>query len=96
MSVITDETEISIAPLDDQVGYLNAEMAFTGSAEGGASTLKFSWDWDDKDGIQEDSVGRTAGHTFRKAGKYTVTLTVSDVDGVKKPQTTKIELEIAN
>ena len=94
MGVITDDTDISIAPLEDQVGYLNAETTFTGAAEGGASTLKFSWDWDDKDSIQEDSVGRTASHTYRKAGKYTITLTVSDVDGVKKPQTSKIELDV--
>jgi hypothetical protein len=94
VSVITDDTEISPAPLDDQIAFINADLLFTGSAEGGASTLKFSWDWDDKDGIQEDATGRMANHTFKKAGKYTVTLTVSDIDGVKKSQSTRLELDV--
>jgi hypothetical protein len=94
IGIITDETDISIAPLEDQIVFPNQDITFTGNAEGGSSTLKFSWDWDDKDGVQEDSVGRTANHSFKKTGKYTVTLTVSDVDGVKKPQTSKIELDV--
>jgi len=94
VSVVTDDTEISPAPLDDQIAFVNADLTFTGGAEGGSSSLKFSWDWDDKDGIQEDASGRVAYHTFKKAGKYTVTLTVSDVDGVKAPQSTKLELDV--
>jgi hypothetical protein len=94
VGIITDDTEISPAPLDDQIAFINADLLFTGSAEGGASTLKFSWDWDDKDGIQEDATGRTVSHTFRKAGKFTVTLTVSDIDKVKTAHTTRLELDV--
>ena len=96
IGVVTDETDISIAPLEDQIVFPNQDITFTANAEGGASTLAFSWDWDDKDDIQQDAVGRTATHTFKKTGKYTVTLTVRDVDGVKKSQTSKIELDVQN
>jgi hypothetical protein len=93
--LLTDETEINVSPLDDMIAFPNSELSFSGAAEGGASTLKFSWDFDSSDGIQQDAVGRTVNYTFRKAGKYTVTLTVSDVDGLKKPQSVTLDLDVA-
>ena len=95
MQVITDETEISVTPLEDQIAFINNEMVFSGEAEGGASTLRFAWDWDLKDGIQEDAVGRSVLHTFKTTGKFVITLTITDVDGLKKPQTVKQELEVS-
>lgn len=95
IQVITDDTEISVAPLEDQIAFINNEMVFSADGEGGASTLRFSWDFDAKDGIQEDATGRSVSHVFRKDGKFIITLTVTDVDGLKKPQTIKQELDVA-
>lgn len=95
ISVLTDETEISIAPLDDQIAFTDDEMTFVGSAEGGAGTLRFCWDWDARDGIQEDSIGRAVTHVFKKPGKYTITLTVKDEDGLKKSHSVTLELDVA-
>lgn len=95
INVITDDTEISIAPLDEQIAFARTTLSFAGSAEGGATTLKYSWDFDAKDGIQEDATGRTVSKSYSRAGKYTVTLTVSDVDGLKPPATTRVELDVA-
>jgi type 1 fimbria pilin len=102
MDVVTDDTEISVTDLDDQIAFIDNEMSFTGDAEGGSSTLKFSWDWDAADGIQEDDTGRTVKHVFPKTifrgsedvHKVIVTLTVSDVDGLKKPVSKKLSLEV--
>jgi hypothetical protein len=102
MDVITDETEISVADLEDQIAFADNDMTFVGDAEGGASTLKFSWDWDASDGIQEDDTGRVAKHVFpaklfrgeEKLRKVTVTLTVTDVDGLKAPQRKSVALEV--
>lgn len=87
ISTVIDETEISVAPLEDQVFFAGQETVFVGNAEGGAATLKYSWDFDSSDGIQEDAVGRVVSHVFPRTGgekKYNITLTVSDYDGIKK------------
>lgn len=95
IQVVTDDTEISVSPLDDMDAFINNDIPFQGDAEGGSSTLRFSWDWDARDGIQEDATGRSVTKVFTKAGKIVVTLTVSDVDGLKKPQSVKLELDVA-
>jgi hypothetical protein len=103
IDVLTDETEVSVADLDDQIAFADNEMSFVGDAEAGASTLKFSWDWDASDGIQEDDTGRTVKHVFpaklfrgdEQIHKVVVTLTVTDVDGLKAPQRKTLALEIS-
>lgn len=95
IQVITDDSEIDVAPLEQIDAFADNDIPFQGDAEGGASTLKFTWDWDAADGIQEDAVGRSVNKVFKKAGKVVITLTVSDVDGLKKPQSAKLELDIA-
>lgn len=94
INVVTDETDISVEPLDEQNAVLNDQVTFTAEAQGGASTLKYSWDLDG-DG-KEDKTGRTVSYTYRKAGTFRVTLTVSDVDNVKKPATTAVDLEVTD
>jgi FOG: PKD repeat len=95
INVITDDTDINVEPLEDQIAFVNDSLTFVAIAEGGASTLRYSWDFDAKDGIQEDAVGRVVEHGWRTPGTYKVTLTVSDEDGLKKPQTTSIDIEVA-
>ena len=95
IQVITDDTEISVTPLEDQIAFINNDMVFSGDGEGGASTLHFSWDFDANDGIQEDARGRSVSHVFRKDGKFVITLTITDVDGLKKAQTVKQTLDVA-
>ena len=111
INIITDETEINIAPLDDIIAFALQPTPFVGNAEGGASTLKYSWDFDASDGIQADAVGRVITHVFPRstsaasggsqnggAGQrtYKVTLTVSDVDGIKKPQSVTMDLNVSD
>jgi hypothetical protein len=102
INVLVDETELSVAPLDDQIIFALQPITFVGSADGGASTVRFSWDFDSRDGIQEDAVGRTVTYAFPRSGqqsgqkKYTITLTISDVDGMKKPVSTTLEVEVTD
>ena len=65
---------------------------YVASANGGATPLKYSWDWDDTDGIQEESIGRSVEHTYYKDRDYVGTLTVSDVYGIKPPVTTRFKI----
>jgi len=94
IGVVTDDTDIDVAPLEEQIAYVGDELSFAGNANGGASTLKYSWDFNDRDGIQEDATGRVVTHIFRAPGKVKVTLTVSDVDGIKPPKTESVELDV--
>jgi hypothetical protein len=100
IGVITDETEITVAPLDAPPAFARSETTFVANAEGGASTLHYSWDFDADDGIQEDASGRVVTHVFPNTGKgnktYKITLTVSDVDGLKKPAVEKLELDVSD
>lgn len=73
---------------------VNIPVQFFASAEGGLSTLRFSWDFDKSDGIQEEAIGNPVVHTFTKEGKYIVTVTVSDEAGVKKPVQGEISVEV--
>lgn len=61
---------------------------------GGSSILKYSWDFDDKDGIQEDATGQWIRRQFRKPGTFKVTLTISDQFGLKKPYSTTINVKV--
>lgn len=110
IGVVTDETDITTSPLEDQVFFAQQPTAFVGNAEGGATTLHYSWDFDASDGIQKDAVGRITSHVFPRVGTskdasgkdrngqatYTVTLTVSDVDGLKKPVTVTQEVQVTD
>lgn len=96
IEVLTDDTEISVAALDEPIVFVNDQITFTGSAEGGASTLHYSWDFDATDGIQEDAVGRTVTHVFRNAGKVTVTLTVTDADGIKAKDQKSVTFDVTD
>jgi hypothetical protein len=102
INVIVDQTEISVFPLEDQVFFASQPTVFTGNAEGGASTLRYSWDFDASDGIQEDAVGRTVSYVFPKSNTqegqktYKITLTVSDVDGLKKPASTTLDAVVTD
>lgn len=61
------------------------EVVLQGSAEGGATPLVFSWDFNSTDGVQEDAIGAAVRHKFRIPGTFKVTLTVKDIYGIKTP-----------
>jgi hypothetical protein len=98
INTVTDNDPISVEPLDEQTVAVNDRVDFVAQAEGGLSGLKYSWDFDKSDGIQEDAVGPRANHIYTKASPeghpYTVTLTVSDIAGVKKPVIVETTVEV--
>jgi hypothetical protein len=95
LRVVNDTTPITGEPNLRTLNLaLGDEVAFSASGYGGSTILKYSWDFDDKDGIQEDAVGQSVRHKFRKPGPYTVTLTISDAYGLKKAYTTTIKATV--
>jgi hypothetical protein len=73
---------------------IGAEVVFSGAGEGGASVLRYTWDFDAADGVQVDAEGQSVRRRFRRPGVYTVTLTVSDFYGLKKPFSTTTKVTV--
>ncbi|MCK5017889.1 MAG: PKD domain-containing protein, partial [Candidatus Peribacteraceae bacterium] len=68
----------------DQVVTEDDEVFFNGSGWDSASDiggLTYSWDFDDRNLIQEDATGTSPTNVYTLCGDYTVTLTVTDDDG---------------
>lgn len=68
--------------------------SFRAYGNGGASLLRYTWDFDASDGIQVDAEGASVRRRFRKPGTYTITLTVSDFFGLKPSATRTIKVTV--
>jgi len=90
-----DKQALSADPGGDMSYAKGDSIVFRANASGGLSPVRVSWDFDDKDGLQEDAVGQVVKHTFKKSGDFTVTLTVSDINGAKPAfvRTLKVHVE---
>jgi hypothetical protein len=82
----TGVTELNLA--------INDEYTFTASGTGGATPLRFTWDFDASDGIDVDADGQSVKRRFRKPGEYTITLTVVDIYGLKQPHTSTVKVTV--
>lgn len=69
-------------------------LTFSATGFGGSSVLKYTWDFDSTNGIEVDAEGQSVKRRFRKPGTYTVTLTISDVYGLKAPFTTTVKVTV--
>lgn len=95
LRVINDTTPITGDPNGREFNLaLGDTIELGANGFGGSSILKYSWDFDDKDGIQEDATGQWIRRQFRKPGTFTVTLTISDQFGLKKPYSTTINVKV--
>jgi hypothetical protein len=93
---LSDETPITgeLLTAKDFNLALNDTREFRAAGYGGASVLRYTWDFDASDGIQVDAEGPVVTKKFRKAGDYVVTLTISDAAGLKKPWTTTFKVRV--
>jgi hypothetical protein len=93
--LLDDNTPITAIPPDEQDVAAGDEVSFSETGDGGASSLKYTWDFDTKGAFVPEADGQTVSHVYRKSGDYKVTLQVSDLDGIKKPAivTTVVHVE---
>ncbi|MGI6294872.1 MAG: PKD domain-containing protein [Armatimonadota bacterium] len=96
MKLVTDTTPIKVDPLDARTTSIMYTEYFVANAEGGVSNLNYAWDFDSRDGIMADSTGRIAKYTYKAGGEYTVTLTVSDANGLKDPVTVSTVITVTD
>src|SRR5207244_13038870 len=97
-----DDTPIQVDELPEYTIAAGDTQTFAASATGGATQLKYEWDFDAEDGITVDGEGRTIKHKFLKARRdkegnsipFIVTLTVRDPYGIKKPITRTAKVNV--
>lgn len=104
ISVLMDDTPITVDALQNRVLARLAVHEFRVIAKGGMTPLVVSWDWDAADGIQTETLGRAVTHQFRKESIYdpntnktldpVITVTVRDLYGIKKPASTKFSVHV--
>jgi len=94
--MVTDNSPIKVEPLESKTVVVYDEVLFDPRADGGLSSLKFSWDFNASDGIQEESTERVGRFIYTRGGEFTVTLTVSDADGLKEPVTVKTTVTVTD
>ncbi|MCW5946263.1 MAG: PKD domain-containing protein [Fimbriimonadales bacterium] len=84
--VVTDQTPIqgTLSHRELNLGR-GQEVTLWATAEAGFSILEYAWDFDDKDGLQDESRSQVLVHRFRVPGEYTVTCTIRDKYGFKQP-----------
>ncbi len=58
------------------------------------SIVKYTWDFDDSDGIGEDATGVTTSHIYTSDGTYTATLKVEDNEGQSSVIPSAVTVEV--
>jgi hypothetical protein len=94
--LVNDVTPITADAGKSQTVPTGSSVSFLGTGEGGASALKYEWNFDNDTPFFAEADGVKASHTFSKAGDYTVTLRVSDVDGIKQPATSTVVIHVTD
>ncbi|MCX7598888.1 MAG: PKD domain-containing protein [Armatimonadetes bacterium] len=68
------------------------EVRFEAAPQKGDVKARYTWDFDDLDGIQEDAMGPSATWKFDQPGYYVVTLTVKDAAGILTPKVAHVNV----
>jgi hypothetical protein len=93
--VLDDSTPIFGEPNQREYNLaLGDEIVLGGSGYGGATPLRYTWDFDASDGISIDSEGQSVKRKFRVPGEYTVTFTIRDQYDVKKAHSSTIKVVV--
>ncbi len=93
--VVTDQTPIQ-AELSSREMNLGRgqEVTLWAIAQAGFTVVEYSWDFDARDGLQDENTSQVVMHRFRVPGEYTVTCTVRDKFGIKPPWSGTIQVTV--
>jgi len=93
--ILTDQTPIQGSlPFRELNLGRGQEVQLYATAEAGYSILEYLWDFDSKDGLQEEAIGQVIYRKFRVPGEFTITCTIRDLFGLKKPWTGTIAVTV--
>lgn len=95
LQILKDETPIYAEPSTREMNLaIGDQVTLSAMGFGGSSPLRYAWDFDKTDGVGIDAEGQSITRRFRKPGVYVVTLTVTDVYGLKQPFTTELTITV--
>ncbi|HLJ54277.1 MAG TPA: hypothetical protein VKT77_04505 [Chthonomonadaceae bacterium] len=102
IGVVEDNSPIQLEPINDKTVQRLARYQYLATASAGVTPLVFSWDWNAADGIQDETRGHNVTHVFRRASvddqgrttDFVVTVTVSDLYGIKAPAKTSFKVHV--
>lgn len=94
IKIAQDTSQLKAETVDDMSYATGDVVGFSATIVGGLSDVKCTWDFDKKDGVQEDAIGRYVTHVFNVSGDYIVTVTLKDNNGIKTPYSTTIKVHI--
>ncbi|HWP30764.1 MAG TPA: hypothetical protein VNK96_03420 [Fimbriimonadales bacterium] len=93
--VLTDQTPIQGSlPFRELNLGRGQEVQLYATAEAGYSILEYVWDFDARDGLQEEAIGQVIYRKFRIPGEFTITCTIRDMFGLKQPWTGTITVVV--
>jgi len=69
-------------------------IEFSTSLRGGPLEPRISWDFDKKDGIEEQALGPEVKYLYKEPGDYLVTCSVSDRAGIRSPVTETLGIRV--
>jgi len=69
-------------------------VPFSGKCKAQLTNVKYTWDFGEQNGLRNAAEGPVVYHQFRQAGTYTVTLTCSDVFGIKQPAKSTLTVKV--
>lgn len=82
VNILVDITLPEANAGDDKIIQPAATVFLDGSkSTDNTQIAKYSWDFDDSDGIGEDATGVEAQTSYDNEGEYVITLTVADMEG---------------
>lgn len=97
MAINTTYADVSSIPKANAYGPYQGKTGefiyFKGGAYGGSPPYKYSWDFDDSNGIQQDSIQQNPSYVYETSGVYTVTLTITDDEGITDTDTATATIE---
>jgi hypothetical protein len=95
LKVVNDTTPLYVEPSVFELNLaLGDEITLSAYGSGGSSQLRYTWDFDAADGVDVDAEGQYVRRRFRKPGNYTITVTVHDQFGLKKPHSSTIKVVV--
>lgn len=98
-NIVINSTYVEVS--DVVVAYANGPyegktggyIQFKGFAYGGTPPYSYSWDFDKNNGIQQDSLEQNPRYIYEKEGIYSVTLSVTDDEGMIDIDTTTVIIQ---
>lgn len=94
IKLVSDDSPIKVDKFDKRTIAVMDPVFFVPAVEAGISSLKYTWDFDEANGVQPECTDMVGKYVYTKGGDFNITVTVSDVDGIKTPVTVKFPIEV--